>query len=392
MQCPQCGSDDLYKQGFSGSYQRYSCKNCGKWFQSDKSDYEISEDVFISNKEQKSRELANFQKKRATETVRNFNAIEELYLGIVDVLKNYKFKTELHTKKSKDKKEVGILQLSDLHFNELIDLPHNKFDFDVASKRLHKFADKAMLVFGDRITEIKLVMTGDLLNSNRRADELMSMATNRASALIIASEILAQLIVYLNQKYNIEVHYVVGNESRIEKDLSFSSLAATDNFDFLIAKFLEARFNNCSGVTFVDPLDPNETIIKIGNKNILALHGFNVKTNERFLQSLLGKYANNGIIIHYVIFGHLHSCVIGDFYARSSSLAAANSFSDVYLGLTSRASQNIFIVSDSGIDGSVIDLQNIEGYSGFDFTKLKDVYNPKSTTKTQKAFKYNKVR
>ena len=35
-----------------------------------------------------------------------------------------------------------VVQLSDLHFNEVVDLPSNRYDFTVASQRLAKLAQR----------------------------------------------------------------------------------------------------------------------------------------------------------------------------------------------------------------------------------------------------------
>jgi hypothetical protein len=70
----------------------------------------------------------------------------------------------------------------DNHFNELVNLPTNRFDFEVAAKRLQLLAQKAKLLgkaYG--VERVVVFFGGDLMNSDRRLDELLAMSTNRAT-------------------------------------------------------------------------------------------------------------------------------------------------------------------------------------------------------------------
>ncbi len=42
---------------------------------------------------------------------------------------------------------VGVVVISDTHFNELISTPVNKYDFEIASKRLKKLAEISKKTF-----------------------------------------------------------------------------------------------------------------------------------------------------------------------------------------------------------------------------------------------------
>ena len=138
----------------------------------------------------------------------------------------------------------------------------------------------------------------------------------------------------------------------------------------------------------------NEQVIEgIIGFNILLMHGLPVKKDtETSVQSIRGKYAGDGVIIHFVLLGHLHSCRIGDHYARAASLAGGNAYSNENLQLKGRASQNIHILhSDQSITSIKIDLQHTEGFDGYNFTRLADAYNPKSVQKTKKGVTIFKV-
>ena len=115
----------------------------------------------------------------------------------------------------------------------------NLMDFEIASKRCKHFVKKATKYFkAFGVTNILVAMTGDLLNSDRRLDELLNMATNRAKATFLAVDILQQVIMDLNSNFNVSVAMVTGNESRVKKDWGWSKTLASDNYDFTIFKTL----------------------------------------------------------------------------------------------------------------------------------------------------------
>ena len=68
--------------------------------------------------------------------------------------------------------DVGIIQLSDLHFGETIDCTMNQYNFDIAAARLAEFAAFKIAMFKAMgIKKVFIALTGDLINSDRRIDE-----------------------------------------------------------------------------------------------------------------------------------------------------------------------------------------------------------------------------
>jgi len=77
--------------------------------------------------------------------------------------------------------------------------------------------------------------------------------------------------------------------------------------------------------------------------------------------------------------------LIADGYARSSSLVGTNDYAEKALGLAGRASQNLYIVHQTGgFDGIKIDLQNTDGIEGYDIEDKLIAYNTKSANKVRK--------
>jgi hypothetical protein len=100
------------------------------------------------------------------------------------------------------------------------------------------------------------------------------------------------------------------------------------------------------------------------------------------IAKLISKYSRKNINIDFMICGHLHECLISDYWARSSSLVGANSYSDVALNLSSKASQNIYILTQNGRHDVRIDLQESD-FEGYNIDKELFAYNAKSNQKSR---------
>lgn len=315
---------------------------------------------------QKQADLLRVERKQTRESSRVNNMLEELTGALLDVMSDHSLskRTTKHNKPQSTATSVGILHLSDLHFGEQItEIGDNVFDLNVAAARLKKFVNKAKIYFkANGVTDVLIAMTGDLVNSDRRLDEITTNATNRASVIFCAVDILQQLIIDMNTDFNITVASVCGNESRIGKDVGWVNYIASDSFDAIIHNILSRLFDGSEGVRFIDMHDPLECVVNVNGAHVLLVHGHNGTANtaraEGDVSKYRAKYSTRGVAIDYVIFGHIHSAYISDSFARSSGLPGGNAYSDKALNLTSRASQNVYLVSpDKSIDGMKIDLQ-----------------------------------
>ena len=372
--------------------QRYECSKCGHKSVHPIENLElILENVKLAKQKQSAQDLNRIERKAFREYARLENAVSQYSKRLLKVFENYNL-SKYVVRHSEDNKSVGVIQFSDVHFNELVNLEHNKYDFRVASARCKLFVDKATKYFKCMgVTNVLLVQSGDLLNSDRRLDELLQMATNRAKATFLAVDIFQQVILDLNRNFNLSVAMVTGNESRVKKDWGWSTLIATDNYDYTIFQTLRYLFKD-SGIKFIDG-DPTEVVVEVAGQNLLILHGNGaIKRTaiESSINQMIGRYRVRGTKIDYVIFGHIHSARVGDNYSRSSSMVGANDYSEKALNLAGRASQNCYVFYENGNrDGIKIDLQNYG--EGYDIEQSLESYNAKSNNKINKGTTIFKV-
>lgn len=314
-------------------------------------------------------------KKEFRENSRIENTLLSLNEALVDILTKQTFKPITY-QYFEESGPVIVIQLSDLHFNELVQLPDNYFGFEAGAKRLQKYASKIRnIADAYNCKNFVIAMTGDLINSDRRLDEMMNQATNRMKAATIATRILFHFINEINHLGNITILGVSGNESRVKEEFGMSSYVMSDNYDYLIFNMLKLLYKDSKGITFIDG-DPVEQVININGSNILINHGTSIKEGQAYMQQVFGKYASKGILLDYAIFGHVHFTNITDIYSRSGSLVGNNVYSDRSLNLVTKASQVIHIIEkDGSIDSHKVNLQYYDGYQGYDIKDDLTAYN-----------------
>ena len=340
----------------------------------------IQHNILLQKRSQKQADLNRIKNKAFREHARLENALVEYNKALIDLLKAESLKTTIKQHTSKGKQAI-IVQIADTHFNELVDLKNNKYDFEVASKRLQKFAHhiKEYAKFYN-VNEIFIAITGDLLNSDRRLDEKLAMSTNRAKATFLGVHLLKHFILDLNSVANISVGCVSGNESRAY-ELGWVDIVATDNYDFTIFEVLRLLLPDINFITS----GGLELVVEVNGHNCLLIHGHQLKNMQSDkIAKVMSKYARNGIILDFMMCGHLHETKITDLFARSSSLVGANSYSENALLLSSRAAQNIYIMKDKERHDIRIDLQHTKGFNGYPINKELSSYNAKSLDKTLK--------
>jgi len=349
----------------------------------------IIENVKLAKGKQKGQDINRIERKSFREYARVENALSEfakaqleIYKEHGEALKNIKLKP---LKRSLTMSGAGVIQPTDLHGNELVDLPHNKYDFNVLAKRYKFYISQCLEDFKSKnLKKVAMLFTGDLLNSDRRLDELLNASTNRAKATSLVRYIILQSILEVrNAGYEITIVSVLGNESRSGKEMPFSNEGLSDNYDFIIMDGLKQilEHSKIKGITF-GSLDKVEEVVEIDGKNWLVAHDISKMTSQQSkAQSGIGRYSLNGIKIDFMIGGHIHSTNINDFSARSSSMVGANSYSENALNLAGKAGQNYFICKGGRINKIAVDLQDVEGIEGYDVIHQLEAYNAKSVSK-----------
>ncbi len=370
---------DKYKLEVSIDYLRKQVKDVVHYLIADKDIVEYN--IRLAKQKQKFQDLNRIERKSFREDSRQENALVEYNTEIIKLLKRESLKTKLS--KNKHNTEAAIVvQIADTHFNELVELESNKYDFDIASKRLQKYAYKVKeYVKFHKANKVLICITGDLINSDRRLDEKLSMATNRAKATFLGVHLLKHFILDINEIAEVQVCCVTGNESRVNFELGWVDMVASDNYDFTIFEMLRLLLPD---INFLRG-DALELVVEINGKNMLVIHGHQLgRMDSNQVGKVISKYSAKGVIIDFIICGHLHETMIRDNIARSASLVGSNAYSENALNLSGTAAQNIYCFTDDGRHDIRIDLQETNGWDGYDIKEELFAYNAKSAQKTHK--------
>tara|TARA_R110002020_G_scaffold346394_1_gene560267 strand:+ start:1281 stop:2426 length:1146 start_codon:yes stop_codon:yes gene_type:complete len=368
---------DTYCLDVSVDYLRKQIKDIVHYLIADKEIVEYN--VRLAKQKQKLQDLNRIANKAFREESRVENALIEYHKSLIKLLK--KESLEVTLKKHTDtQKAIIVVQIADTHFNELVSLDSNKYDFEVAAKRLQKYAAKVKAFASFYSCQnILIAITGDLLNSDRRLDEKLSMSTNRAKATFLGVHLLKHFILDLNEVSNIKVCCVTGNESRVEQELGFVNLVASNNYDFTIFEMLRLLLPD---IDFLRG-DALEMVVEVLGKNVLIIHGHQLgKMDSNQVGKVIAKYSAKGTLIDFIICGHLHETMIRDSIGRSASLVGSNAYSENALNLSGTAAQNIYVFTTDGRHDIRIDLQEIDNWEGYQIKKELSAYNAKSVEKT----------
>ena len=370
---------DTYSLDVSIDYLRKQVKNIVHYLIADKDIIEYN--IRLAKQKQKFQDLNRIERKSFREDSRQENALVEYNTEIIKLLKRESLKTKLCKKKHNTEAAI-VVQIADTHFNELVELESNKYDFDIASKRLQKYAYKVKeYVKFHKANKVLIAITGDLINSDRRLDELMAAATNRAMATFLGVHLLKHFILDINEIAEVQVCCVTGNESRVNQELGWVNLVSSDNYDFTIFEMLRLLLPD---INFLRG-DALELVVEINGKNMLVIHGHQLsKMDSNVVGKVISKYSAKGVIIDFIICGHLHETMIRDNIARSASLVGSNAYSENALNLSGTAAQNIYCFTDDGRHDIRIDLQETNGWDGYDIKEELFAYNAKSAQKTHK--------
>jgi predicted phosphodiesterase len=252
--------------------------------------------------------------------------------------------------------DVYIIQISDTHFNQVVELNHNQYNLKIAKERLTKLFTKHLCELKRRnINNVVIAFTGDLVNLAKLKEQyLTNELPSRIEATIRGFETLSEQIDRLIEE-GIKLSFVacVGNEARLDmfEKLGNVDSIVRDNFDYMLFQQLKARYGrNCY---FINEGDCLEQVFKIKDKNILIVHGdkLNHSNLSKTVSTIRDKYMNNyKVYVDYIIIGHLHSTLIGDGFARSSSIVGASEYSYNGLNLSGNdISQLAHIIYDDEI-------------------------------------------
>jgi transposase-like protein/predicted phosphodiesterase len=337
----------------------------------------VEQNAKLARKNQALMDSNRIERKSFRESARVYNMVEELTQRLIETftLRKFHLGTVQHAPKSDGPAPIGVIQLSDLHVNSVIqDVQENTFNLDIASRRIAKHVRQSSGRFkADGVEKVVIALTGDLVKNIQHLSEISSNSISRANCTFVIVDIIAQIVKELNDDgFNVVIASIVGNESRATEHIHETDFLASDSFDLMIHKILQYVLKNEPGVKVLPMENTMEMVLNLNGSNLLMIHGHGhgrsagTATLEKAFDTLAARYASMGTRIDYMICGHIHQAYISDKFARSGSIMGTDEYAARKLNLWGRASQNSYVFyADGSIDGFKHDLQNVEGWTGY---------------------------
>ena len=272
----------------------------------------------------KTRDVMNSYRRTLREDAR-VEFINDLIVESIKSLKDLP-KVKINTNITDDVVEA-IMLLSDLHIGMQIDNFYNKYDSNIARKRVKKYVqDTIELCKRNNVQRLNVLNLGDLIAGNIHVTGRIEASEDLISQIMIASEILAEALNDL-QEAAPEIIYrsCSDNHSRVTPD--FRANLEPENYFRLIDFYLEARLKDTNVQIIHDNLDVDLGFFELLNGQKLAFaHGHRDNVNTA-LQGVLGATKQ---FVDYVCVGHFHESKLKSFQGAkvfvNSSICGADSY------------------------------------------------------------------
>lgn len=188
----------------------------------------------------------------------------------VKVFENYK-KEEMVTSNRE-----GVLIISDVHYGIIIENEINNYSPQICEESFEKMYKEVLEnITRYNLKKMHVLLAGDLVSGIIHTNLRLQQGEDVINQIKGISNILAIFLENLNKRIDVEVHYTIGNHSRImaDKKLNLSS----ENFEYLLPWYLNAK-------TTVKIEDNNSdiSVFNVCGYSVASLHGHQVTPNAAY--------------------------------------------------------------------------------------------------------------
>lgn len=257
-----------------------------------------------------------------------------------------------------DKKEA-ILMLSDLHIGVECDNFYNKYNIEIARKRVAKVVEDTIhycKLFG--IGKLNIINLGDMIHGLIHINARLEEEVETVKQVMVASEIISEAINKLQEAAPIITYRsCLDNHSRAVADLN--QHIEKDNLGRLIDWYLEERLKDTKVQFTHDNIDDGIGKFKLENgKNVVFVHGHLDNPNQIF-QNMVGATKE---FIDYALLAHYHCEKVKSFQGFKVFVNGSIVGTEQYAlskRLFSKPAQTLLIFDNEDLIDISINLENI---------------------------------
>lgn len=252
-------------------------------------------------------------------------------------------------KKDDDNDKVMLVCASDWHIGANIDNSFNKFNSEIAMKRIQKFKSEVMKKLKkENIHKLNIANLGDSIMGHIHVTARIENEENSIEQIVRASQYFEEFIKdFVLEGYDVTFYNIGGNHNRVIANKK-ESLGTKESFERLLTVYLEKAFKNFDNFRQID--DEYGIIeLDIKDKKVVLCHGDIDGGNN--VVSKLNEMLDTRI--EYLFSGHVHNAFYREHGVAAhigiGSLMGADSYA-TYKRFSSRPSQSYFVFDDNGID------------------------------------------
>ena len=282
---------------------------------------------------QKERIRQKDERRNFENLVRNEARWETLFDMIKDGLDNleYNHKLNIYPYEIRGSESEAILILSDWHIGVEINTPSNVFNIEVAKERVDKLIKETIKhCKNNNVTKLHVVLAGDLVQGIIHVNSRLRQNENIINQVLIASELVTDLIASLSQSIRrVEVYNVNGNHGRVNANIKES--LDEENFESLVYEIVKLKLDiikERERIAYNVHFNENEfkdiSLIDVMNKKVAVSHGHKDRKQNTALDKLnhlLDEYRVNELIT-----GHFHNVRLGDGVTVNGALSGSDDF------------------------------------------------------------------
>ena len=282
---------------------------------------------------QKERIRQKDERRNFENLVRNEARWETLFDMIKDGLDNleYNHKLNIYPYEIRGSESEAILILSDWHIGVEINTPSNVFNIEVAKERVDKLIKETIKhCKNNNVTKLHVALAGDLVQGIIHVNSRLRQNENIINQVLIASELVTDLIASLSQSIRrIEVYNVNGNHGRVNANIKES--LDEENFESLVYEIVKLKLDiikERERIAYNVHFNENEfkdiSLIDVMNKKVAVSHGHKDRKQNTALDKLnhlLDEYRVNELIT-----GHFHNVRLGDGVTVNGALSGSDDF------------------------------------------------------------------
>lgn len=240
----------------------------------------------------------------------------------------------------------GLLLLSDIHIGVVCENYWNKYNTEIAKKRLSYLKQRTIdICLKNDVKKLNICLLGDVISGLIHTNLRLENRENVVEQSILVVEMISEMLASLCTLFEVDLYYVVGNHERISANKNES--LDKENFGYFILEMIKYRCSALKGLTIHSNKFDDEIItFDIFDKKIVATHGNNFGRLNTYVNKLTSMI---GYIPDYVCVGHLHQST--EITHNNTELIINGSFSgtDSYAknyGLIGKPSQKLMIFSE----------------------------------------------